>query len=179
MGPIREIGPAQLKSIRPEDVRSLLFKDFDASIEAGKGAAALVSVVFITGPKAAGRSSLAQRIKLSGSKRVINFVKYLTTDHLSWRSNPEKYELIEKKELEDLRQNGGLVYEGEEQSSFGSATPIALAFKQFNSVQADVKAAKLTYIVEENNESVHSGVEEEDINLAKYTHATFRMHSNI
>ena len=33
MGPIREIGPAQLKSIRPEDVRSLLFKDFDASIK--------------------------------------------------------------------------------------------------------------------------------------------------
>lgn len=33
MGPIREIGPAALRHIKPEDVRSLLPRDFDAAIK--------------------------------------------------------------------------------------------------------------------------------------------------
>jgi len=32
MGPIREIGPEKLRYIKPEDVRSLLVKDFEGAL---------------------------------------------------------------------------------------------------------------------------------------------------
>jgi len=119
-------------------------KDLKAKQEAGAAAgnatAALVPVVFVTGPKAAGRSSLALKLKTSGDVKL-QYVKYLTTDQSTWRANPDKFSLVEKKELDELRDQGGLIYEGEEQNIFGrEAASIALALQDFAPVD---KVAKL------------------------------------
>ena len=122
-------------------------KEKEAAGVVGVSAAALVPVVFVTGPKAAGRSSLALRIKAPGSKKQIKYVKYLTSDPISWRANPDRYQLVETKELDSLRQAGELIYEGEETSPFGESTPIALAIRDFT-LPPESKTSNTAFLVE-------------------------------
>ena len=118
-----------------------------AGIAAGN-LAPLIPVIFVTGPKAAGHSSLSLRIKSSLSNKKISFVKFITTDSLAWRKSPERYQLVEKKELDDLRAQGGLLFEGLEQNPFGDSTDIALASRDFKPSLADPKATQIAYLVD-------------------------------
>ena len=118
-----------------------------AGIAAGN-LAPLIPVIFVTGPKAAGHSSLSLRIKSSLSNKKISFVKFITTDSLAWRKSPERYQLVEKKELDDLRAQGGLFFEGLEQNPFGDSTDIALASRDFKPSLADPKATQIAYLVD-------------------------------
>lgn len=129
-----------------------------AGIAAGN-AMPLVPVIFVTGPKAAGHSSLAARIKFPNSatsNREIKFVKFLTTDPLTWRKNPERFQLIETVELDKLRSEGGLIYEGQEQTAFGEPTNIALALRDFKPSLVDAKATKVAYLVDGQTDILES-----------------------
>ena len=89
---------------------------------------ALTTVVVITGPRAAGRSSLTNRLvknaKLSGKFQVC---KYLTTDTGAWQRDPMKFKLITDEELVALRDAGKLLYEGKEKGLFGAVVAVALS----------------------------------------------------
>jgi hypothetical protein len=82
------------------------------------------------------------------SNKKISFVKFITTDSLAWRKSPERYQLVEKKELDDLRAQGGLLFEGLEQNPFGDSTDIALASRDFKPSLADPKATQIAYLVD-------------------------------
>lgn len=127
-----------------------LSKSMKAKEEAGGASGASVAlspVVFVTGPKAAGRSSLALRLKLPGENKEIRFVKFLTTDTVSWRKNPERYQLVGSNELDELRGQGGLIYEGVEKSPFGEATNIALSLRDFAPPTKDAPG-KVAYLID-------------------------------
>ena len=117
---------------------------------AGGASVALSPVVFVTGPKAAGRSSLALRLKLPGggeNSKEIRFVKFLTSDTGAWRKNPERYQLVGSNELDEIRGQGGLIYEGVEKSPFGEATNIALSLRDFAPPAKDAPG-KVVYLVD-------------------------------
>ena len=90
----------------------------------------VTKVLFVTGPRAAGRLGLVSSLggKKDSAGRVISRVKFLTTDPIAPQRNPERYISISEKELYDLRRmDGALVYEGVDKTIFGSEVTVALS----------------------------------------------------
>lgn len=99
----------------------------------------LTTVVLITGPRAAGRSSIATALannintntktnQVSKTKNdPLKVCKFLTTNPGLWQTNPTKYKIINIEELEKLKLNSKIVYEGEEKNTFGASAPVYLS----------------------------------------------------
>jgi len=100
----------------------------------------LTTIVFITGPQAAGRTSIASRLKKSGGKNVLQQVAYMTTDLEASQKYPSRYQYIGADELDKLREEGKLIYEGEEKGVFGKSTNIALAIDMFKAPSSPTTA---------------------------------------
>ena len=92
--------------------------------------AALKNVVFITGPRAAGRSSIAteliNRNKTYNSMKLSQ-LKFLTTDTAAWTRDPSRYRLVSVEELSRQRDAGLLVYEGIDKGYFGQYANVAIS----------------------------------------------------
>ena len=91
---------------------------------------ALKNIVFVTGPRAAGRSAVAS--DLINRKKTYNSMKltplrFLTTDNAAWTKDPARYRLVTIGELNGLRESGLLVYEGLEKGYFGQVTNVAIS----------------------------------------------------
>ena len=90
---------------------------------------ALTKVLFVTGPRAAGRLGLVS--SLNGRKdsagRPVSRVKFLTSDPIAPQRNPEKYAPISETDLDAMRKMDTLVYEGVDKTAFGIEVPVALA----------------------------------------------------
>ena len=134
---------------RTEDVLSIAPGSFAESYRLAKkmkkdGVAvdnepSLTTVVFITGPRAAGRTTLATALaKNIGTNSKTNQVsktkneplkvcKFLTTNPGLWQTNPTKYRIVSVEELEQLKLASKIVYEGEEKNTFGASAPVYLS----------------------------------------------------
>lgn len=66
----------------------------------------------------------------------IRMCKFLTTDTATWQSNPEYYRLVTVSELDRLREEGMLVYEGEDKGLFGSSRQVALSLEDIRGVSS-------------------------------------------
>ncbi len=88
----------------------------------------LTKILFVTGPRAAGRLSLVASLngRKDGLGRTLLRVKFLTSDPIAPQRNPEKYTPISETDLDSMRQMGTLVYEGVEKTAFGVEVPVAL-----------------------------------------------------
>ena len=99
----------------------------------------LTTVVLITGPRAAGRSSIATALANNISTNTktnqvsktksdpLKVCKFLTTNPGLWQTNPTKYRVITIEELEKLKLSSKIVYEGEEKNTFGASAPVYLS----------------------------------------------------
>ena len=88
----------------------------------------LSTVVVITGPRAAGRSSLTSRLLANGKVAgKLQVCRYLTTDTGAWQRDPTRFKLVTDDELAALRTAGKLLYEGQEKGLFGAFVPVALS----------------------------------------------------
>lgn len=107
---------------------------------------ALVPLVVVSGPQAAGRGNTVKKLmKLADNEYIslhnqddqvkedtistsrIQLVRFLTTDSSIVAAEPNKYELISKTEVDVLRsQNGTLIYEGTETGLFGKSIDVFL-----------------------------------------------------
>ena len=72
------------------------------------------------------RRLLAKGFTTSKTK-VVSGVKYLTSDTAAWQRYPERYSLVPAEELDQLREQGLLVYELEERDSQGKSWTAALS----------------------------------------------------
>jgi hypothetical protein len=88
----------------------------------------LTRVVFVTGPRAAGRLSLSARLggKTDKLGKPVKRVRFLTTDNLAAQRNPERYTLVSMETLEQQRQEGSLAWEGTDKLELGMEVPVAL-----------------------------------------------------
>ena len=134
---------------RTEDVLSIAPGSFAESYRLAKklkkegdtsadNAPVLTTVVFITGPRAAGRSTLAAALANNISKNSktnqvsktknepLKVCKFLTTNPGLWQTNPSKYKIISVEELEKLKLESKIIYEGEEKNTFGASAPVYL-----------------------------------------------------
>jgi hypothetical protein len=109
----------------------------------------LVPLVLVTGPRAAGRSGIVREVLVQGDAAfkaasavrggrkgesavpvtpALKRVKFLTTSANAAAATPNKYTLVDSSELERLREEDALVYEGEDRGFFDDdAVPIYLA----------------------------------------------------
>lgn len=88
----------------------------------------LTRVVFVTGPRAAGRLSLSARLGQKTDKlgKPLRRVRFLTTDNLAAQRNPERYTLVSMEVLEQQRKEGSLAWEGTDKLELGIEVPVAL-----------------------------------------------------
>lgn len=97
-------------------------------------------VVLLTGPKAAGRSSLSKSILSDGKfDTKLRRCKFLTADTATWTQFPERYRLVTLEDLNRLRDQGQIVYEGEDKGLFGVTRQIALTLD-------DLRGGTFTYV---------------------------------
>jgi hypothetical protein len=109
----------------------------------------LVPLVLVTGPRAAGRSDIVREVLVQGeadskaasavgggrksgstapAMPALKRVKFLTTSENAAAMAPNKYTHVDSSELERLREEDALVYEGEDRGFFDdAAVPIYLA----------------------------------------------------
>ena len=86
----------------------------------------MTTVVFVTGPRAAGRTTIAPKLGGSLKTKKMKSVKFITTDEKAVIAYPERYRLVSKAQLDLMRENEGLIFEGEEKSAFGSTVVVAV-----------------------------------------------------
>ena len=86
-------------------------------------------VLFVTGPRAAGRLGLVSSLngRKDGLGRLMSRVKFLTPDPIAPQRNPERYTLVSEENLESMRQSGAIVYEGVDKTAFGIEVPVAIS----------------------------------------------------
>jgi len=97
-------------------------------------------VVLLTGPQAAGRSSLSKSILGDGKfDTKLRRCKFLTTDTAIWTQSPDRYRLVTGEDLNRLRDIGQLVYEGEEKGLFGITRQIALTLDDLRGGPSPIK----------------------------------------
>ena len=88
----------------------------------------LSTVVVICGPQAAGRISLTNALLKNGKcDDKIRKCKFLTTDRSAASYNSEKYNFITEDNLQKLRNEKKIVYEGEEKAFFGQEIAVYLS----------------------------------------------------
>ena len=88
----------------------------------------LSTVVVICGPQAAGRISLTNALLKNGKcNDKIRKCKFLTTDRSAASYNPDKYNFITEDNLQKLRIEKKIVYEGEEKAFFGQEVAVYLS----------------------------------------------------
>lgn len=89
----------------------------------------LTRVLFVTGPRAAGRLSLSARLGAKNDKlgKPVRRVRFLTTDNIAAQRSPERYDFVSEEELEKQRTEGALAWEGADKLELGVEVPVALA----------------------------------------------------
>ena len=104
----------------------------------------LKRILFITGPRAAGREILSKKlinkmnIKKSGDEKSsqelqtkdLNLVKLITTNSKVAESDPSRYIFLNELELTQLKELGDIIYEGTEFGLFGESWKVAVSVEQ-------------------------------------------------
>jgi hypothetical protein len=127
-----------------------LSQKIDASLQDGQEETEVQStVIFITGPVAAGRSSIAKSISIS--KKTLRRIKYFTTSPIMAAKEPARLSLVSQSEYEEMKAAGEVVYEGEEKALFGDDLQIFLTKGQ---LKLEREEAKDTVILLEGPPSV-------------------------
>ncbi len=129
-----------------------LSQKIDASLQDGQEEEEVQStVIFITGPLAAGRSSISTKIGDNIKEKAIRRIKYFTTSPIMAAKEPSRLSLVSQQEYEDLKSADNIVYEGEEKALFGEDLQIFLTKGQ---LQLEREEAKDTVILLEGPPAV-------------------------
>jgi hypothetical protein len=88
----------------------------------------LSRVVFITGPRAAGRLKLAPGLvgKVDGMGMPVRRVRLLTSDNLAAQRRPDRYTYVSSADLDAQRADGLLAWEGSDKLELGGVVRAAL-----------------------------------------------------
>ena len=105
----------------------------------------LSTVVVICGPQAAGRLSLTNALLKNGKcNDKIRKCKFLTTDRSAASYNAEKYNFITEDNLQKLRNEKKIVYEGEEKAFFGQEIAVYLSIDDLTKTASSSTSSGVT-----------------------------------
>jgi hypothetical protein len=126
----------------------------------------LIPVIFVTGPKAAGRMGLVRKLITSsapsnnidsnsnsngisnsnnhnrGLASGLQRIPFQTTSKVAVDAEPNKYSLITQEEVDILRDRGELVYEGTDTGILGTPIPLYLTLETLVPLESEPKSNK-------------------------------------
>lgn len=106
-------------------------------------------LIFVTGPRAAGRNAVIENLvqkslsRQNGGNLLLQYVKLLATDKTVVMSNPMRYTLVSEEKLRELRDRGDVIHESLENGFFGQSWKVALSYSELRAPAMAGKCAVL------------------------------------